>query len=118
MYDFKQLLRRNAVRRVGGEVQEGDFAQRIDDHIGTQLERVVATCDSDGLSSAKRPQPGEGNAWTKNPERCGPPGPESPVQRSLGIGDHERAREAEPVAPNAGASTGLRSHDDEGGACF
>ena len=118
MYDFKQLLRRNAVRRVGGEVQEGDFARAIDDHIGTQLERVVATRDSDGLSSAKRPQPGEGNAWTKNPERCGPPGPESPVQRSLGIGDHERAREAEPVAPNAGASTGLRSHDDEGGACF
>ena len=44
-------------------------------------------------------------------------GAERPVQRSFGVGDHERAAEGELVTPGRGPGGALRCDDDQPGAC-
>jgi hypothetical protein len=111
--DGDQLVRRNAVGRVGGEVEERDPTLAVDDDVGPELERVVPARHAHALTSEDSSETRGCDARAYDPERLRPAGAECPVESPFRIGDHQHPLEGELVSPGPGPSGALGRDDNE-----
>ncbi len=114
--DGDEVLRHSPVGCVRGKVQVCDITVPVDNHIGTELERVVTGGPPDSLARDQRPHARCHHARTKKPERRRMSRPECFVERALGIRNDDGSREGELVAPARSPNSRLRCHDHQPGA--